>query len=59
MGKEILQTEKDIVISMPFSIVHKEHNYMINPLHADFKKVKLQSAKDFYFDESLFKQHAG
>jgi hypothetical protein len=56
MGKEILTNTKNTAVSMPFCIVHKEHNYMINPLHADFKKDKAADAADFYFDERLFKK---
>ncbi len=56
MGKEILQSRKTLLFQCPSAIVHKEHNYLINPLHVDFKKVSLHNAADFYFDERLFKQ---
>jgi RES domain-containing protein len=56
MGKEILQTQKTLLLRCPSAIVHKEHNLMINPLHPEYKKVKLHDATDFYFDERLFKQ---
>jgi RES domain-containing protein len=56
MGQEILQTKKTLLFQCPSVIVHKEHNYMINPLHADFKKVRLHQTADFYFDDRLFKQ---
>ena len=56
MGKEILQSKKTLLFQCPSAIVHKEHNYLVNPLHVDFKKVKLHNAADFYFDERLFKQ---
>lgn len=56
MGKEILQSRKTLFIQCPSAIVNKEHNYLINPLHVDFKKVRLHNAADFYFDERLFKQ---
>ena len=55
MGQEILQTKKSVLLQCPSAIVHKEHNYLINPLHPDFKKIKLHTATDFYFDERLFK----
>lgn len=58
MGKEILQTKKTLLFQCPSAVVHKEHNYMINPLHADFKKVRLQNAVDFSFDERLFKKQS-
>ncbi|MEO7531949.1 MAG: RES family NAD+ phosphorylase [Sediminibacterium sp.] len=56
MGKEILQSQKTLLFQCPSAIVHKEHNYLVNPLHIDFKKVRLHNAADFYFDDRLFKQ---
>ncbi|MES2329106.1 MAG: RES family NAD+ phosphorylase [Bacteroidota bacterium] len=56
MGKEILQTKKTLLFQCPSAVIHREHNYMINPLHVDFKKVRLHNASDFYFDERLFKK---
>lgn len=56
MGQEILKTKKTVLLQCPSAIVHKEHNYLINPLHPDFKKIKLYASTDFYFDERLFKQ---
>ena len=56
MGQEILQTKKTLSFRCPSAIVHREHNYLINPLHPDFKKAKLIGHSDFRFDERLFKQ---
>ncbi len=57
MGQEILKNNKALLIKCPSVIVPTEHNFLINPLHADFKKIKLAHAADFYFDERLFKYH--
>jgi RES domain-containing protein len=56
MGQEILKTRKTLLLQCPSAIVHREHNYLINPLHPDFKKIKLDSSTRFYFDERLFKR---
>ncbi len=56
MGQEILKTKKSLLFRCPSAIIHKEHNYLINPLHPDFKKIKLNNSADFYFDERLFKK---
>jgi len=56
MGQEVLQTNKTVLLQCPSAIVHQEHNYLINPLHPDFKKINLYTSTDFYFDERLFKQ---
>lgn len=56
LGKEILQLPQTLVCRCPSAIVHREHNYLLNPLHPDFKKVTLGNTADFYFDERLFRQ---
>lgn len=55
MGEEIFKTAKTLSLRCPSAIVQSEHNYLINPLHPDFKKIKLNSTTHFYFDERLFK----
>jgi RES domain-containing protein len=55
LGSEILRHNNVLMIQCPSAVVDKEHNFIINPLHKDFKKVKLVDASSFYFDERLFK----
>jgi RES domain-containing protein len=55
MGQEILRSGKSLVIRCPSVIVPSEHNFLINPLHPDFKKIKVKTATDFRFDERLFR----
>jgi hypothetical protein len=35
-------------------VVQEENNFLINPLHIDFKKVRITSARQFEFDNRLF-----
>jgi RES domain-containing protein len=58
LGSEILRNNNVLMIQCPSAVVGKEHNFIINPLHKDFKKVKLVDASSFYFDERLFKTKA-
>jgi RES domain-containing protein len=58
MGQEILRNGKAALIRCPSAIVQNEFNYLINPLHADFKKIRLKEVSDFYFDPRLFKQNS-
>ncbi|MFL9484427.1 RES family NAD+ phosphorylase [Chitinophagaceae bacterium LWZ2-11] len=55
LGAEILKSKKSLLIKCPSAVIHQEHNYLLNPEHPDFKKVKLRTADDFLFDERLFK----
>ena len=56
IGSEILKLNKALLIKCPSAVVFKEFNYLINPLHPDFKKIKLRDTQNFYFDERLFKK---
>jgi RES domain-containing protein len=58
MGQEMLRTGKAALIKCPSVIVPNEHNFLINPLHPDFKKIKLKEVSDFHFDERLFRRVA-
>jgi RES domain-containing protein len=55
IGSEILKQNKVLLIKCPSAVVFKEFNYLINPLHVDFKKIKLRDVQNFYFDDRLFK----
>ncbi|MCW3088395.1 MAG: hypothetical protein JWQ78_1781 [Sediminibacterium sp.] len=56
MGQEIFRTNKPLLLRCPSAIVHREHNYLLNPRHPDFTKIKLATISDFYYDERIFKQ---
>jgi len=55
MGTEIMQTIKPFIIKCPSAIVEQENNYLFNPSHESFKKIKLRARNNFRFDERLFK----
>jgi RES domain-containing protein len=55
LGTEILHSNESLLIRCPSSIIHTEHNYLVNPNHKDFKKVKVRRVNNFYFDPRLFK----
>ncbi len=50
LGSKWLNDLKCAVLKVPSVIILKEHNYLINPNHPDFKKIKLAGNEDFDFD---------
>ena len=54
MGQEMLRAGKSLLIKCPSAIVPQEANYLINPDHPEFKKIRLADVADFYFDRRLF-----
>jgi RES domain-containing protein len=54
MGNEFIKSSSNLILKVPSAVVHAEHNFLINPLHADFKKVKIVETIDFRTDKRLF-----
>jgi RES domain-containing protein len=42
-----------LVLKVPSVVVEGEFNYLVNPLHADFSKIKILKTEPFSFDERL------
>lgn len=54
IGDEIFTQKESLLIKVPSAVIHEEYNYLANPLHADFKKIKIIKTKSFWPDERLF-----
>ncbi|WP_435355133.1 RES family NAD+ phosphorylase [Emticicia sp. SJ17W-69] len=50
-----LITNEYLVMKVPSAVVEGEFNYLVNPLHADFSKVKILKTEPFSFDTRLLK----
>jgi RES domain-containing protein len=50
-----LKEEKSIAMGVPSAIIPQEINYIINPLHPDFREVQIKNVEIFNFDERFFK----
>lgn len=50
LGSQWLIDGKELVFRVPSTVVPREHNFIINPLHPLMKQVKLESVEDFVFD---------
>lgn len=48
-----LEDNQSCVLSVPSVIIPLENNYLINPLHPDFKYIKLLSVEEFTFDNRI------
>ena len=54
LGSEFIKAGGSLLLKVPSVVVDEEHNFIINPMHPHFKKLKLVSAKKFEFDNRLF-----
>ena len=55
LGDDWVREQVSAVLEVPTAIVPREKNYLLNPAHADFAKIKLENPKRFVFDERLCK----
>lgn len=55
IGDEFIKQNKSLLLKVPSAVIQEEFNYLANPLHADFKKIKIIKTKLFWPDERLFK----
>jgi len=53
IGDEWISDMETAVLKVPSSIIDMEYNYLINPLHPDFKRIRLLQTEPFVFDERI------
>lgn len=41
------------VLSVPSAVIPRERNYIINPAHPDFKRIRFHNPEPFYFNDRL------
>jgi len=55
IGDEFIDSIKVCLLKVPSAVVQGDSNYLINPYHPDFKKIKIVEITDFPFDKRIFK----
>jgi RES domain-containing protein len=50
LGTNLLKAAARPILKIPSSIISKEFNYILNPLHVDSKSFKILSVEDFVYD---------
>lgn len=53
IGDAWVQANKSAVLAVPTVIIPAETNYLLNPMHADFKRVSIGKPQPFAFDSRL------
>ncbi len=57
IGSAFLRSGSEAVLKVPSAVVKEEHNYILNPLHPDFKKITISESTPFDFDIRLLKKN--
>lgn len=53
IGDSWLTGRETAVLKVPSAIIDLEYNYLLNPAHPDFTKIRLATIKPFVFDSRL------
>ncbi len=55
IGNRFIDENKYLVLRVPSAVIQGDFNYLLNPNHKDFVKIKITKKEKFSFDERLFK----
>ncbi len=53
IGDGFLQSRSGVIMEVPSAVIPEESNYLINPLHPDFEKIKLLQSQSYNLDKRL------
>lgn len=56
IGSNFLASGKEAVLKIPSAIIKEEYNFLLNPAHADFKKITIKESVPFDIDIRLLKK---
>lgn len=54
VGDKFIEENKFLIMRVPSAVIQDEYNYLINPNHKSFSRVKLLKVEEFKFDKRLF-----
>jgi RES domain-containing protein len=55
IGDAWLHSKASPVLRVPSVLIPEESNFLLNPAHPDFAKLRIGTPKDFWFDQRLIK----
>lgn len=55
IGDAFVRSNTHAVLQIPSVVTQGDFNFLINPMHPDFKKIKIQTVEPFPFDARLLK----
>jgi RES domain-containing protein len=54
IGDEMVRQNKLLALGVPSAVIKGDYNYIINPIHSDFEKIKIINTTPFPFDHRFF-----
>ncbi len=53
IGSDWIQNGNSVVLKVPSAVIHMESNYLLNPNHSHFSRIKIGKAQEFWFNQRL------
>lgn len=53
LGDKFFQRRESLLLAVPSMLMYEEINYVLNPMHADMKEVKIINKRRIYFDKRV------
>lgn len=55
IGDKFIANNQHCILQIPSVVTRGDYNFLINPKHADFSKIKILTLEKFPFDKRIFK----
>jgi RES domain-containing protein len=55
IGNEFVNSGKECILRVPSSVTQGDYNFLLNPDHPDFRKIKIIDQQKFPFDHRMFR----
>ena len=53
LGNEWVRAQRSAVLAVPSAIIPAETNYLLNPAHPDFRRLRIHKPVEFTFDPRM------
>jgi RES domain-containing protein len=57
LGDDFVQRARHCLLLVPSALAVSENNWLINPRHADFKKIVVRAVEPLIYDSRMFPKH--
>ena len=58
LGTDWVREGRTAVLAVPSAVIPQEENYLLNPGHVDFRRVRIGRPGPFRFDERMWKRRS-
>jgi RES domain-containing protein len=55
IGTAWIERSATAVLAVPSAVISSERNYLLNPKHVDFSRIRIESSMPFEFDPRMWK----